>query len=1397
MTGLSDAENSSSGGYRGVIRRLISGLRERKLYLLLFVSAVFLFLSFRAGVSASLLDSAPLYSINVGDEDDEGHVEGFHQREWNDWDGSVFRWSKAHSSIILPGARKLPLEIKLAVNGWRPEDQAAPHVRLIAHGQELASFTAEKELRTYEFRYTPPMPSPAKDLVLEIHADTFAPPTDHAKRTLGVLVDSLEATPIAGPWWYADWVSIAALSLAIIVSYLLLHSLGATPSSTVVAALILLGVVCCLMIISAQQVARLSLLLLVLLPALCGVCYAALVVARPWAVQKPSMESIKRWAIRLLVLAFVLWFYAWVGRTAGLVSGRDQGKYYGLLVDAFRAGQLHLPVTPHPELLALPDPYDPVANAAYRWGDLSLYDRKYYLYFGPTPVITLYLPYRLLTGAHPSDWQAILVFMFGALIFATLVLADIRKRWFPRSPEWMFDVSLLVLGFGSLAPFLLRRPMVYEAAIASAVFFLMGGIYCLHSATVEERPSPWRLALGSLFLGLAVGCRPHFALTGILLPLVLWKLWRAGAVAGWRRFWKLSFVLALPFVACGLMLLAYNYARFGSIFEFGMSYQLTGHVNPARAGQSPAVPFRTIITNLYAYLVRLPSFDHKFPFFHMPSGPIPPAIAPYSFHAFETTLGALWAAPYLWLFLPGAYLLADYVIQRMRSAKPADSGLEPGPYSRWPYAALLVGLPPAVILAGLSTFGGTTMRYVADFALPLLLLASIVWLQISTSSLSLGVKRILNSVAIFLAVVTVLFGMAMGIEGIGGSLEWQDPEQYARLERFFAPLASLAGQGDVPARIEDGGKVVYRFRRDRWECYWERLVPGPWRVQMQVRFGTGLQGTEEMLVSTGDSGGSNVIFVQRVSDREVAFGFEQAGWNRETEKPILGEAIVVEPDHFYDLVAIMDQENDIVAVLLDNRDVFQCDCPVFPAGRSQVTVAETRLDEVERESPGPAAFEIRDVEMDDGENWHTVAPEVVRVQMAVRFGTGPVDSQEPLITTGETAAGDFIYIRRVSDTQVAFGFDHWGFGGPAREMIEVDPDTYYTISAEMDYNRNHVTVSVDDEVVLECSCPLYTTRLDQLSVGENLIGGTTVGPEFHGEIQVIRTEGLGRIRVASVVGKVAHSYWDALLNVHFGTGPLGSQEPLITTGQTGAGDFIYIRRVSDTEVAFGFDHWGSRARIGETIEVDPDTYYTISAKMDYDKNEVAVLMNDQVVLQCDSPLYRTGMDQLSVGENLIGGTTVGPEFHGAIQVIRIGYGVRESWRARMQVRFGKGPGYGRGVLEITKEGDEGSAIFVERLSDNKVAFGLADWDSTGSVISMGEGVRIDPRRFYQVEVDLDEREGRVEVLVDGTSVFQGELKVTEADWYQVTNAHNRVDVSGDLWMFRGEIRDVQITDGGD
>src|SRR5438128_12557779 len=51
---------------------------------------------------------------------------------------------------------------------------------------------------------------------------------------------------------------------------------------------------------------------------------------------------------------------------------REQSGYYDWLGRAFAEGHLSLPVAPKPELLALPDPWDPARSAPYRGRDLAV-----------------------------------------------------------------------------------------------------------------------------------------------------------------------------------------------------------------------------------------------------------------------------------------------------------------------------------------------------------------------------------------------------------------------------------------------------------------------------------------------------------------------------------------------------------------------------------------------------------------------------------------------------------------------------------------------------------------------------------------------------------------------------------------------------------------------------------------------------------------------------------------------------------------------------------------------------------------------------------------------------------------------------------------------------------------
>src|SRR5579862_2439659 len=74
------------------------------------------------------------------------------------------------------------------------------------------------------------------------------------------------------------------------------------------------------------------------------------------------------------------------------VYGADAvNGYYELLARSFATRQLRLPVEPLPELLALPDPWSGVANWSTRLLDVALFNRHYYLYHGPTPVVLFFL----------------------------------------------------------------------------------------------------------------------------------------------------------------------------------------------------------------------------------------------------------------------------------------------------------------------------------------------------------------------------------------------------------------------------------------------------------------------------------------------------------------------------------------------------------------------------------------------------------------------------------------------------------------------------------------------------------------------------------------------------------------------------------------------------------------------------------------------------------------------------------------------------------------------------------------------------------------------------------------------------------------------------------------------
>src|SRR3954470_2979367 len=284
------------------------------------------------------------------------------------------------------------------------------------------------------------------------------------------------------------------------------------------------------------------------------------VVPAPAVIRRRLREP---WALAVgAVVLVAIAFYAWTAATsAPLFPGGDQQDPYNRLVDGFLHGHAYLSVDPPQGLLDLPHPLDPKANQQYvdaqGLRDLSLHDGHLYAYWGAAPAVVAFLPWRVLSVLGVGDLST----AFAALLFSTIgllcaiaVMRMMVRRWLPDTPVWLQAVAAAMLAFGSYAPWLLRRPEVYEVAISAGFCFVWAGLLCVGASVSRERPRLWLLALGSLFFGLAFASRPPVAVAVAFAV--------AAGVLMWKRFGldRVRVILAAlaPFGACLVLVAIYN-----------------------------------------------------------------------------------------------------------------------------------------------------------------------------------------------------------------------------------------------------------------------------------------------------------------------------------------------------------------------------------------------------------------------------------------------------------------------------------------------------------------------------------------------------------------------------------------------------------------------------------------------------------------------------------------------------------------------------------------------------------------------------------------------------------------------------------------------------------------------
>lgn len=487
------------------------------------------------------------------------------------------------------------------------------------------------------------------------------------------------------------------------------------------------------------------------------------------------------WTLAVVAaLLAVLAFYSWTALTTARtfpsqveVGGRD---YFNLLTDALLDGRASLPVKPSPELLALDDPYDPAQNrATFRLHDLSLYDGRYYMYWPPTPVVTVFLPGRLLLlGGDLPERVAIIIYLFAGLLIGLALMRYLVRRYLPDTPRWMLALAGLALATANVAPYLLRRPTVYEVAISAGYCFTLAAAYLLLRGALEE-PGRWRRLLGgSVCLGLATGSRPSLAVAGTLAVAALVYLLRSGQLPDWGLRRRAALVLFGPASLAVVLLLFYNFFRFEDFTELGLVYQLND-LDPY-----PPAGFAHVLPSLYFYLLIPANFDLNFPFFHLPPPPNYPGTVPFGFNR-EPVSGLIANAPIV--------LLAFVALPMM-----LRSSLQP----RRDLARVMLvamGVGAILVLAIVVPIYSATMRYSTDFTTFFLLCGLLAWMLLAQMASS---RRLFSRLIAVGGAVLILYsatlGVAISFTGEWNGLRFGRPETYERLERAasFLPVAATA-----------------------------------------------------------------------------------------------------------------------------------------------------------------------------------------------------------------------------------------------------------------------------------------------------------------------------------------------------------------------------------------------------------------------------------------------------------------------------------------------------------------------------------------------------------------------------------------------------------------------------
>ena len=319
-------------------------------------------------------------------------------------------------------------------------------------------------------------------------------------------------------------------------------------------------------------------------------------------------------ALVVLFIAVEL-LYIWFVSVGHMTTWPSTSNVYEMLAESFTQGQVALLIEPDPQLAELENPYPTDERPGIRViPDASYFEGKYFIYWGPAPAAVVAL-WQIATSRTVGDEHIVFVAVSFIFVFSVLILLNLRHKYFPALPGWLFVVGILIVATAHPILWVLNWPTIYPAAIASGQAFLLAGLFFVIPVLDGSKRENWRLFLVGALWSLAFGSR--MLLVGAIGILTL-----ATAISlystknGKRQIYegmKKSVMLIMPLVLGVALIGFYNYVRYGNFLETGFRYMMSRNDLPRMLESGLVFNPIYLLPNLFYLLIAPLQFRAMFP----------------------------------------------------------------------------------------------------------------------------------------------------------------------------------------------------------------------------------------------------------------------------------------------------------------------------------------------------------------------------------------------------------------------------------------------------------------------------------------------------------------------------------------------------------------------------------------------------------------------------------------------------------------------------------------------------------------------------------------------------------------------------------------------------------------